>query len=166
MKQGKLLPFIATFIVIFTFSSSTVLAGEKGVIELTMTVFEEVEITSENNEKVIKLIDPKSIVPGDKVVYTTQYYNKGDQAADQVAITNPIPKNLIYIDGSAEQSGAPVIFSFDRGKSFDVAEKLMIKNSDGTHRAATNKDYTHVRWIIESVGSRDKGAVQFSAKLE
>ncbi len=166
MKQGKLTLFISIFIVVFSFSSSSIWADEKGAIELTMTVFEEVEVINKQGETVSKLIDPESIVPGDKVVYTTEYHNKGEKKADQVAITNPVPKNLIYIDGSAEHSGAPVVFSFDDGKHFDLANKLMIKNDDGTHRVATSKDYTHIRWIIESMAPQDKGIVQFSAKLK
>ncbi len=164
MRQEKLTLFIA--IASFALFSSNILASEKGTIELMMAVFEEIETTNEAGEKVIKLIEPESIVPGDKVVYTTAYHNKGDQKADQVAITNTVPENLVYIDGSAEQSNVPVTFSFDGGKNFDAAEKLIIKNSDGTDRAATSKDYTHIRWIIESVASQNKGVVQFSAKLE
>ncbi|VAW89871.1 hypothetical protein MNBD_GAMMA18-776 [hydrothermal vent metagenome] len=164
MKQKKLI--LSLLLAALSFAFSCAQANEKGVIELKMIVAEEIEILDERGKKIVRLVKPVNVVPGDKVVYTTEYYNKGERKADKVVITNPIPKDLIYLEGSAEQNGALVTFSINDSKSFSTADKLMIEDKDGKSRSAIAKDYTHIRWTIDSIAAGGKGTVRFSARLK
>lgn len=139
-------------------------AGE--AMELQMFVEEEIEIADEKGNRETKLIAAESIVPGDVVVYTTRYLNKGGEQADDVVITNPIPAEVSYIDGSAEREGSVTTFSTDGGKHYDSPRKLIFTDAYGNYRKAIGKDYTHIRWSINSIDPNGKGYVSYKAKLK
>lgn len=134
-------------------------------VELNMAVQREMEVTDNKGNKTLKLVEPKIVVPGDTVVYTTSYFNNAKTLADNVLITNPIPKDTTYVDGSATGVNSAITYSVDGGKNFDLPEKLSVTATNGKHRPATAKDYTHIRWIIKSLSPQARGQVSFQTKI-
>jgi uncharacterized repeat protein (TIGR01451 family) len=106
------------------------------------------------------------IVPGDQVIYTVSYENKGKQPADRVVVTDPIPPEVAYVDGSAFGPGTEIEFSVD-GKTWGAPAALKVKGADGKERPAIAADYTHIRWkLAASVQPGQKGFVRFRAVLK
>jgi uncharacterized repeat protein (TIGR01451 family) len=136
-------------------------------VELTTKAEREVEVI-EKGVKVKKTGPPEKVVPGDEVLYTVAYTNKTGKPAEKFAITNPVPKNTRYKDGSAAGEGADITFSVDDGKTFATPDKLTvtIKDKSGKDivRPATAADYTHIRWLLkQNVAPGQSGAVRFRA---
>ena len=106
------------------------------------------------------------VVPGTEVIYTITVSNLGDEPADSVVVTDPIPENTTYVDRSAFGAGTKITFSVDGGKSYDLAGKLKVKDAAGNLRAATASDYTHIRWVLNfTLKPKDVAPVWFKARL-
>ena len=141
-------------------------AAVEGTIELTAVAEVEVEVLREDGETDLERVKAATVVPGDEVIYTIYYTNVGDKSADRVVVTNPLPEEMLYVDGSAAGEGAAVTFSVDGGKTYAAAVKLTVLDADGNERSATAEDYTHIRWKLENpVASGEGGHVDFRARL-
>ena len=88
--------------------------------------------------------------PGDELVITVTFANVSAGVLDGVKITQPIPPNLRYVDGSAIGPGAEVLYSVDGGLTYGQPNELAVVAADGTRRAASADDYTHVRWLLRA----------------
>lgn len=88
--------------------------------------------------------------PGDELVLTVTFANVTAQVLDGVRITQPIPPNMRYVDGSAIGPGSEVLYSVDGGASYGQPNELKVVAPDGMRRAATADDYTHVRWVLKA----------------
>ncbi len=82
------------------------------------------------------------------MIYTITAKNTGSEPADNIVVTNPIPAQTVYVEGSAFGAGSQITFSVDGGKNYDTAGNLKVKDASGKSRAATAEDYTHVRWTL------------------
>lgn len=134
-------------------------------LQITTVVQKEQLTVTESGEQKTELVVANTVVPGDSVVYTISFKNIGDEAADNVVITNPVPQDLTYEMGSAFGSGAAIEFSVDGGSVFAPAAELTI-NDDGEPRAARAEDYTHIRWVMSNdLAAGAQGFVQFRARL-
>lgn len=134
-------------------------------IEINMVAQEEITTLDANGKQVTRLVEPTAVVPGDMIVYTTHYRNKGKMLAENVAITNPIPRDTAYVDSSATTANANLSYSVDGGNKFDAPKNLTITNRDGTTRPATADDYSHIRWTLKSIAPDASGSVSFHAKV-
>jgi uncharacterized repeat protein (TIGR01451 family) len=157
----QLLVFMA-FAALFT---SQISAGDEG-INLEMVVKEEITTINEQGEQIVSLVEPKSVVPGDIVVYTTYYRNKSDSIAKNVAITNPIPLDTTYFDDSAKGKDSAIEYSADGGKEFAIKEQLAVTDIDGKTYPASARDYTHIRWTIKELVPGSNGNVSFRTKVK
>lgn len=133
--------------------------------KLTMLVQEEIITLDTNGKQVITLVEPTSVVPGDMIVYTTGYHNRGKALAENIAITNPIPADTAYVADSALIANASVSYSIDGGKKFAAPDDLTITESSGKTRPATANDYSHIRWTLKSVAPDAQGSVSFHARV-
>lgn len=161
--MNKLIHTLAT---LFVFSlTSSVIAQENGHLNVrTVVQKEEVTIDDEGNRST-RLVDATKVVPGDEVVYTVSFSNVSDEPAENVVITNPLPAELSYVDGSAFGPGADVQFSVDGGVTFGSPRDLEV-NEDGVVRGATADDFTHIRWVMgEQIAPGAQGIAQFRARL-
>ncbi len=141
--------------------------ASKGVIALEIKGQVEQEFKNEKGEMAKRLVPITKIVPGDEVVYTITFHNAGKQPADKVVITDPIPDDVAYRDGSAYGPGSEIEFSVDGGKTWGKPETLKVKGTDGKPRAAVGSDYSHVRWtLLSSVAPGQKGFVRFRVTIE
>ncbi len=142
-------------------------AASAQTVELVTRVERVVDVI-EKGVKVRKTGPPVKIVPGDEVVYTVAYANKTAKPAEQIVVTNPVPKHTRYKDGTAAGAGSDIRFSVDGGKTFATPDKLTVTAADKSGKAivrpATAQDYTHIRWVIkQSVAPGQSGTVTFHA---
>ena len=126
----------------------------------------EVRVVNDKGETEVKRMPAAKVVQGTEVIYTITVSNLGDQPADSVVVTDPIPENTTYVDRSAFGAGTKITFSVDGGKSYDLAGKLKVKDAAGKLRAATASDYTHIRWVLNfTLKPKDVAPVWFKARL-
>jgi len=142
-------------------------SAQQGAIRLEHKAEQWQSVTNENGVEEMQLVEASNVVPGEKVLFTVTYTNTGDQPAEDVTITNPVPRHMVYVDDSAAGDNTSILFSTDGGESFATASELLVRNGDGTQRPAGASDYTHVRWIVRSdIASGTSGSVQFMATVK
>lgn len=143
-------------------------AQQKSAIELTTVAEVEVTATNKEGKKEVKRVEASkaNVPPGETVIFTNYYTNKGQDSATGVVITNPIPEHMLYLDKSAEGAGSRIDFSVDGGRTYAPASKLVIR-AGGKERPAAVSDYTHIRWTLEKpLAKGGKGSVSFRAKVK
>ena len=124
-------------------------AQEQGHLNVTTTVQKEEVTLTDTGEREVRLVEASSVVPGDSVIYTITFRYISAEPAENVVITNPVPENLTYIDGSAFGPGTVIEFSVDGGQTYGAADDLMVPDNGGV-RAASAKDFTHLRWVMQN----------------
>jgi uncharacterized repeat protein (TIGR01451 family) len=136
-------------------------------VELRIESATEQEYVNERGEKAKRLVPVTRVIPGDEVVYTIHFVNKGKEPATDVVITNPIPAQMAYREGTAFGTGTAIEFSVDGGRSYGASAALRVRGEDGRERAATAADYTHVRWRMQNaVPGGQSGFVRYRAVLK
>lgn len=145
---------------------SAISLGALAQVELKTEMFKVVEVQKDNGTSKIEWVTPDNITPGDKVGYRIMVKNKGDKAADDIVLNNPVPENTIYVNGSARGANSSIVFSVDQGKTFATPEKLFIEKN-GKKLPATAKDYSNVRWVLtSSLKAGEKGSVQYVVQVK
>jgi uncharacterized repeat protein (TIGR01451 family) len=137
-------------------------AQDSTPVTVTSAVFQEVVVASADGTTSTKLEPATRVAPGGVVVYEISYHNGGSQAASDVAINNPLPQELRYLDASVEPSAVSV----DGGKHFAPLAQLTIAGADGATRPAQPADVTNLRWMIASVAPEGSGKVSFRAQVK
>ncbi len=127
-------------------SSSPVMAQ----VEISTTAEIEIVEVQADGREVVRLESPSRVIPGTEVIYTITAKNTGAQPADSVVVTNPVPLQTRYVEGSASGANTDITFSVDGGQSWGVAQSLTVIDANGEERAATADDYTHVRWTLQT----------------
>lgn len=108
-----------------------------------------------------------NVGPGDVVIFSNICVNKGSKPAEDVVITNPIPKHTVYVDGTAEGKDTVIEFSVDGGKSYGKPESLTVFGEDGKPRRAKAEEYTHIRWrVTRPIPTAESATVSFRAKIK
>lgn len=132
-------------------------AQQPGALEVQTVVQKVLEQADENGEKKTELVGVETAIPGDEVVYTVTFTNIGDERAENILITNPIPPQLRYVSGTAFGPGTEVEYSVDGGATWGRAAALRVMTDSGNQRMAEPDDYTHIRWALNTpleVGER------------
>ena len=135
-----------------------------------------IEITSDVNELVLfmdkdgkeqrQILPAEEITPGDRILFTSSFKNKGKEATENVMITNPIPAHTRYLEGTAKGENCIITFSVDGGKVWGDAKTLKVRQKDGEYRAATAADYTHIRWnYTPALQPEEKKSISFETRL-
>jgi uncharacterized repeat protein (TIGR01451 family) len=160
---------VAVAVVVVLLVPEMLRAQQKSAVELTSLA--EVEVTEKGaqGEKIVKRKDAAlaKVVPGDVVIFTTTYKNAGKQPAASVVITNPVPGHMVYVDKSAEGTGARIDYSVDGGKTYGAPDKLKITDSQGKVRPALAQDYTMIRWTLPApLAPGGTGTVSFRARVK
>ena len=145
----------------------SVAVAQEATIRLEHKAQQWERVTDENGVEQSRLVEATRVLPGAAVLFTVTYTNTGDEPAENVTITNPVPDHMVYVDASASGDNATVTFSVDGGERFAVAEDLFVADANGVQRPAIASDYSHVRWIVDNdVASGASGAVQFTAVIK
>ncbi len=159
--------FLITISWTLLFMGSVATVHAAADIRLKTVAEVEVRIVNDKGETEVKRVPAAKVVPGTEVIYTITVSNLGDQPADSVVVTDPIPENTTYVDRSAFGAGTKITFSVDGGISYDLAGKLKVKDAAGNLRAATASDYTHIRWVLNfTLKPKDVAPVWFKARLD
>lgn len=122
----------------------------KGDVMLEKTV-------TENGVSKVQLSEPKVVIPGDHLLFTTRYRNEGAQAVTNFVVTNPLPSAVAL---SSEQAPGTEV-SVDGGKTWGQLGGLKVASSTGGERTATAADVTHIRWTIPAIAPGASGEVQY-----
>ena len=105
------------------------------------------------------LVEPTSVIPGDRLVFTTRYSNSSKSQVDNFEITNPLPKAvLLAADGE-------FAVSVDGGNTFATLSALRVLAADGTSRPAALSDVTDIRWTIDAIAPGASGQVKYFASV-
>ena len=139
--------------------------------EIVLTMVSEKEIMIEQNGKQVKKkVVAKETVPGDELIYSITYKNKGDEVAKNVAIKNPIPEGTVYVLDSAQGSNADITFSVDKGLTFKKPGLLTYERKDSTGKSVKSKasyeQYSHVKWLVKEVQPGKGGTVTYKVKVK
>ncbi len=148
---------------VLAFGSSALAAP---IVVQTVAEKEERFVDEQGAEKT-RLVPAATVVPGDQVVYTVTFTNEGDEPAAQIVVTDPVPAQMRYVDGSAFGPGTDIEFSVDGGNSFAAADQLTVSDARGNARAARASDFTHIRWGFRHVlAPGERGYARFKAVLD
>lgn len=153
------------FVLAFFVGAPAALAAD-GSVSVVTVAEREVPAVDENGQETTQLAPVTTVVPGDEVIYTITYTNDSDQPADRVVITDPVPAQMSYVQGTAFGPGTHIRFSVDGGESWGAPEALFVKTADGNRRLADAADYTHIRWEMRStLKPGGRGFARFRAEL-
>lgn len=139
--------------------------------EVTLSITSEKEVVEKQNGKeVVKRVRADEVDPGQVLVYTLSYANKGDEKATNVVVDNQIPKEVVYILGSASGEGSVITFSINDGKDYKRPSLLTyeVKGQDGktVRKIASPEQYTNIRWVITEVPPGGSGKLIYRAKVK
>lgn len=126
------------------------LAGDVKAVKIT---------TDADGKERTELVEPTTIVPGDRLVFGTDYANKGAEPVTNFTVTNPLPAAVRL----APDADPALEVSVDGGKTWGMLDTLSITSSDGTARPATHADVTHVRWVLASIAPGASGRLTYPA---
>lgn len=127
-----------------------------GPVQLTSNVMvEKVAMVDGRQQTVLKT--PDSVVPGDRLLFQTNYRNSGAKAADHFVVTNPVPSNVAY----AGESTAGAEMSVDGGKHYGQLSALRVTTADGQSRPARPEDVTNLRWTLATIAPGTSGTLKY-----
>ena len=137
-------------------------------IEIDLTAEVEVEETVDG-KVVTKRIPAAEAEPGQMIFYTLTYRNSGNEQATNVNLNDPIPKETMYVAGSAFGEGTTITFSADGGKTYQAETNVTYKskNANGSmsEKTATPDQFTNIRWTVQTVPAGFGGIVGFEAMV-
>lgn len=155
------------FVAVLLLLAGAIAMAQQGTITLDHKAEQWESYTDNTGAEQQRLVPAARVVPGENIVFTVTYSNNGDQPAENITITNPVPEHMDYVDGSASGDSTTITFSVDGGNEFAAAGELTVAAEDGSQRPAGAVDYTHVRWVVSSdVAPGTNGTVQFTAVVE
>jgi uncharacterized repeat protein (TIGR01451 family) len=129
-------------------------------VTLASDVFIERVERDASGRAITVLEPPKSVAPGDRLIFVLSYRNGGDAPANDFLVTNPVPDAVAF----AGADGTEPEVSVDWGRSWGALSSLTIKLGDGTARPAVPADVTHVRWSIRrALAAGETGKLSFRA---
>ncbi|QIQ86334.1 hypothetical protein [Erythrobacter sp.] len=116
-------------------------------------------VTDAEGVETVELVEPEVIVPGDRLVFGTDYANTGSETVSDFVVTNPVPAAVRL----APDADPDLVVSVDGGKTWGTLSELTALGEDGATRPATHADVTHVRWTIESIAPGETGRLEYPA---
>lgn len=124
-------------------------------VALSSDVFVERQIEKPDGQTAVMLEQPKTVVPGDNLVFVLKYKNVGSAPASDFSVTNPLPKAVAF-NGTSD--GTEIV-SIDGGKNWGPLAVLEYTLENGEVRPALMSDVTHIKWKFNqslSVGYEGK----------
>ncbi|NCP14141.1 MAG: hypothetical protein GW858_08270 [Sphingomonadales bacterium] len=133
--------------------------GAGAPVTLTGDVMAEKVVLDADGKESIKLVEPTAIIPGDRLVFGTDYANTGAEVVSNFVVTNPLPAAVRL----APDADPALVVSVDDGKTFAVLAGLSVTGADGTARPAAHADVTHVRWVLARIAPGETGRLTYPA---
>ncbi len=156
-------PFTKTFAGLLALASvaapGALAAQEANPVSLSGDVMAVEVSTDAAGKTVTTLVEPGTIVPGDRLVFGTDYANTGADPVANFVVTNPLPE-AVRLAPDADPS---LTVSVDGAQSWGTLDTLKVKATDGSTRTARHDDVTHVRWTLTRIAPGDEGRVEYPA---
>ena len=162
MKKTAIIKGVLSFLFLAFFCTGS--WGAESTLKLVSKAEKETTVVKDG-KKEVKRTPAQKILPGDTVIFTNHYTNTLSKPADDAVITNPVPKDVTYVDGSAFGEGARIAFSIDKGKTFDTPGNLF-KTEKGKKRSARANEYTHISWTFLTLAAGKEGDVGFKTRIK
>lgn len=118
-------------------------------------------VVVENGAEKHILTEPGVVVPGDALLFTTQYRNAGTVAIKNFVVTNPLPEAVALSAEGADK----LTVSVDGGKTFGKLAALRVAGADGKARPAQAGDVTHIRWTLPVLAPGGSGSLSYHATV-
>ncbi len=161
MKTKITKGFFSAVLMLFTAS----VFAEDAPVRLTNAAMKQVISINDKGDREVSFVEPKTVIPGDVILYTIEFENISDHAISNIVLNDPVPNNSIYRDGSAKGENTQVLFSVD-GEYFAEADKLFV-TENGRQRPATAKDYRVIRWVVKTpLQPGEKRQVSFKTRIK
>ena len=140
------------------------LASAAADIKVSITAEKEV-VVMELGKEVKKIVTAKETVPGETIIFTLHFENKGDEVAKDVKLVDPIPEGMEYINGSVFGPGSEITFSIDQGKTYKKPS-LLTYEVDGKKRVASPELYSHIQWVVKELSAGKSASAGFKARVK
>ena len=137
------------------------LGAQDSAMTLKGDVMLEQTVADETGNTTVRLVEPNTIVPGDRLVFGTEYANTSAETVENFVVTNPLPAAVRL----AEDAPADLIVSVDGGSDWGQLSQLSVAGEDGTSRPASHADVTHVRWTLTRVAAGESGRLEYPAVI-
>ncbi|KEO91139.1 hypothetical protein EH31_00310 [Erythrobacter longus] len=134
-------------------------AQEASPVVLSGDVKAVVTSADAEGKETTQLVEPTTIVPGDRLVFGTDYSNTGDEPVKNFVVTNPLPGPVRL----APDADADLTVSVDGGETWGPLASLLVTLEDGSTRAAGHADVTHVRWTLAQIAPGESGRLEYPA---
>ena len=142
--SGAVRFFVTTLCLIAAVATSATAAAQ---VVLKNSVQKVETFVNEAGEPERRLVDADSVVPGDELRYTITFMNDGGETVDagSVVITNPIPDETEYLDGTAFGSGTDIVFSVDAVAPPMIAPASRASDPSGHYNLQANSSAVKYR---------------------
>lgn len=135
-----------------------------GPLQVTSTMLVEARRAASDGTTQVTLVKAAAVVPGDRVTVLLAYRNTGSQPIANLVLANPVPRNLAF---RMIAPGSPAAEVSVDGRTFAPLAALRVAVADGSTRAASPDDVTHVRWrLVQPVAPGAQGQLAFQAVLK
>jgi uncharacterized repeat protein (TIGR01451 family) len=115
------------------------------------------------------LTEVNQVKPGQIIEYTLRWSNVSDTDLTEVSIVGPVPQYTTYLAGTAVNLGATLPqFSIDGGTTYKnepVTYKVKMADGSEVERVATPDMYTHVRWLLERMISKQELTLKYRVQV-
>lgn len=133
----------------------------------SQVVEKEIVVINDDGSETTRRTPADTVVPGERIVYTLNYQNDKSEAANDLVLTMPVPGEVKFIEGSADNRASVVTYSADGGQSFASRQTLTVQTADGEWSPASSGDVTHIRWLIAGpVQAGQTGQLAFKGTLK
>ncbi len=158
---------IRMFITVSVAIASVAVGAQQAPVSMTTVAEKEEAYTDGQGIERTRLVPVATVIPGDRIVYTITFANKGEEVADNINVVDPIPEQMRFIAGSAFGPGTKITFSADGGKTFGLPGDITVVDDTGRMRSASPADYTHIRWkFLSPLKPGTQAYAQFKAELK
>lgn len=118
-----------------------------------------IKVRDVSGVKVLEQVEPKVVVPGDLLVFSTSYRNGGPLPVTNFVVTNPLPAAVMFAPDGADKQ----VVSVDGGKTWGMLAGLHVDDGKGGKRPANAADVTHARWTLALIRPGATGVLTYNA---
>ncbi|QFT77595.1 hypothetical protein [Erythrobacter sp. THAF29] len=116
-------------------------------------------VTDDTGAERTALVEPDLIVPGDRLIFGTDYANTSSETVTDFVVTNPLPSAVRL----APDADPELVVSVDGAKTWGTVSALSVTEEDGSSRPASHADVTHVRWTLATIAPGESGRLEYPA---